>query len=209
VYFLGAWQEAFDPRWTVEMPFHLPSGEHTMAQFMSRTSPIPYFSNASMEMVELPYGNGRFGMLILLPRRDTGIQMIEKKLDAAQLQGWIAKMKERNVSCQIPRWRTSSSIGLGKPLFNMGMQDAFSVAADFSRMSPSESLFISKVLHQAAIDVSEKGTEASAATAVMLSESLGGPESLYFRADRPFVYFIRERESGLILFAGRLVEPEQ
>lgn len=209
VYFLGAWQEAFDPRWTVEMPFHLPSGEHTMAQFMSRTSSLSYFSSASLEMVELPYGDGRFGMLILLPRRDTSFQTIEKQLDAAILQSWIAEMKARDVTCQIPRWRTSSSLGLGKPLFNLGIKDAFSAAADFSRMSPTKSIFISKVLHQAAIDVSEKGTEASAASAVILSESTGGTESLYFRADRPFVYFIRDRESGLILFAGRLVVPEQ
>ncbi len=209
VYFLGAWQEAFDPAWTMEMPFHLPSGEHTMAQFMSRTASMPYFANEWMEMLELPYGDGKLGMLILLPRRDTGLHKLEKKLDAAQVLHWVEQLKESEVSCQIPRWRTSSSLRLGKPLFSLGIKDAFSAAADFSRMSKTESVFISKVLHQAAIDVSEKGTEAAAASAVILSESTGEPESLYFRADRPFVYFIRERESGLILFAGRLVVPEQ
>src|SRR5262249_45680145 len=156
-------------------------------------------------------------MVVLLPRSADGLAALEKKLRGADLQVWTGKLRARKVEVFLPKFRLESSFALKPALEALGMKRAFTDprkkdGAEFEGMSnatdPQNKLYITKVLHKAFVEVGEKGTEAAAATAVIMAVPTSAPVTLpftpEFRADRPFVFLIRDTQTGAILFLGRV-----
>lgn len=168
------------------------------------------------QIAEIPVKGDRLSMVILAPRSVDGLNAIEAKLSGEMLTGWLAKLQKRSVNLAIPRFKMETDYSLGEPLKELGMKKAFEERiADFTGMSdstnPDDRLFIAKVLHKAFVEVNEKGAEAAAATAVMMAMPTSAPVSRpfnpEFRADRPFLFLIRDMDTGMILFLGRMTQP--
>lgn len=165
-------------------------------------------------MVELPYRGSDVSLIVIAPNRHDGLDAIEQKLNAVNLTGWVEQLKSRKTNIYLPRFKQETSYDLKKTLTDMGMRQAFDPAsADFSGMSdsPSEPIYLGIVKHKAFVEVNETGTEAAAVT--LVGGFLGGPVdppfTPDFRADRPFIYIIRDVASGSILFIGRMTTPSE
>ena len=184
--------------------------------------PVTYPDSAGFLMVELPYKGDQLAMVVLLPREPDGLPHLESMLTSASLAEWLGHLRPRAVDTALPRFKSSAAMDLAQPLQALGMRRAFVSpaspdGAQFGGMSaandPARQLFIGGVRQQTWIEVDEKGTEAAAATAVMMAPGSAMPNRTMvaftpvFRADRPFVYLIRDRRSGAILFLGRHVDP--
>jgi serpin B len=158
--------------------------------------------------VELPYGDSAFSMVVLLPDPGVKVADLVDAMDADQWDAWFEHPHPTNILVQLPKFKYDFKSLLNDPLIDLGLGIAFSESADFSKIKPNSGLFISRVIHQTFIDVKEEGTEAAAATIVEMLDSAipGGP--LTFRADRPFVYVIKENSTGAIVFMGKVGKPE-
>lgn len=209
IYFWGAWQDSFPSRETADAPFHLTSHDTVSVPFMHYTHIRRYMENHDLQMLEVPYRGGDHTMLVILPKAVGGLAAMERDLDPDSLGGWITRLENAIVQLALPKFEAESGLRLARELSAMGMPDAFGEGADFSGITPERPLFISDVYHKAFVAVSERGTEASAASAVVKTK--GGasapPRTVYFTADHPFLFLIRHRPSGTILFMGRLVDP--
>src|SRR6185295_10729989 len=169
IYFKGRWTHEFSKSATTDAPFHTSDSQRITVPMMHQTHRLRYGASDNLQLLELPYvGDGRLSMLILLPNKIDGLTDLEKRLTNENLQKWSAGLKSREVKVHLPRFKMTSEFSLGDLLASMGMPLAFSDKADFSRMSTEEQLFISAVIHKAFVDVNEEGTEAAAATAVMM-----------------------------------------
>jgi len=179
-----------------------------------------YPDNAGFAILELPYQGNRLAMVVLAPLSPDGLGAMESRLTPTHLASWLGQLVQRKVEVYLPRFRLEANYRLHETLPALGIQRAFvdpslPNSADFSAMSaspdPSHRLSISQVLHQAFVDVTEKGTEAAAATAVLMPAPLAAPAQLpftpVFKADRPFLFLIRDRETGALLFLGRITQP--
>jgi len=206
IYFKSAWMAQFDPKATTDGEFYLADGTTTPARMMNRKGDYLYARTDQVQIIELPYQGGELSMLIALPHERDDIASAERLLtdgfaDASNL------LQMRNVQLTLPRWEMRFQLDLGQQLKDMGMGRAFSNGADFSGMTTDEQLAISNVIHEAFVAVDEYGTEAAAATAVVIARmSLPLEEDIVtMRVDHPFVFAIRERSSGAILFGGRVM----
>jgi serine protease inhibitor len=173
-----------------------------------------YPDDNGFAMVELPYRGDDVSMIVIAPNRHDGLDAIEQQLNSANLNNWVQQLKPRVVNIYLPKFKQETSYDLKSTLIELGMKQAFDQdSADFSGMSDSasEPLYISFVKHKAFVEVNETGTEAAAVTAVGVGMTGGPPEPPFvpdFRADRPFVYIIRDVSSGSILFMGRMLDPK-
>ncbi|PYJ81066.1 MAG: serpin family protein, partial [Verrucomicrobia bacterium] len=148
--------------------------------------------------------------VILLPEAVDGLGALEQRLDAKELTSWLAALdqaRESEAIVVLPKFKLNCRLNLKDDLAAMGMPSAFKPGADFSGMTSAEKLWISDVVHQAFVDVNEEGTEAAAATAVAMTRSASASHTPLFRVDHPFLFLIRERQTGSILFLGRVVDP--
>ncbi len=210
IYFNGNWKESFSEKTTREAPFKLPGNREVMADFMHKSMHLPYMENQELQMIGLPYKGGGASMYILLPGQVNGLPDLTGDIDHEKLDRWIDSMQTEYVRVFLPKFSNTSSFSLKKVLKDMGMKTAFETDADFSLMTGENDLLIDEVLHKAYVDVNEKGTEAAAATAVVMALKSALPgEPVEFRADHPFVYLIRENHTGAILFAGQLADPSK
>jgi serpin B len=209
IYFWGAWQDSFPSRETANAPFHLTSHDAASVPFMRFTHIRRHMENRDLQMLELPYRGRDHTMLVVLPKAVDGLAAIEKRLDPDSLAGWIARLENAVVQLTLPKFKVESGLNLARLLRAMGMPDAFGVDADFSGIAPERPLFISDVYHKAFVAVDEHGTEASAASAVVMTMgALAAPaRTVNFTADHPFLFLIRHRPSGTILFMGRVADP--
>ena len=211
IYFEASWAEAFEKKMTEEKPFHVDPDCTVRVPMMHRRKGLDYFENEHVQVVELPYRNYDTSMVLVLPRKRFGLADVEKTLSAKTVRTWVEKLRKRDVSLKLPRFTFDyTARDLVGSLKRLGLTDAFSLAADFSGMSCSESLFLSGVAHKAFIDVDESGTRASAIT-IIVSYSYGsddGPEDpVAFVADHPFFFLIRHVETRTILFVGCVHQP--
>ncbi len=211
IYFKGAWANPFKANATLSnQPFHLNSKEQVKASLLHRTDNIRYMENDGFQAVELPYRGNELAMVVFLPRSVDGCSQLETQLSPALLSQSLSKMKSQKVDLFIPKFEMTSTFQLSDTLSKMGMADAFGAEADFSGMDGTRDLFISAVIHKAWVDVNEEGTEAAAATvaavaALALERPVAPP--IVFRADHPFIFLIRDTQSGSVLFLGRLSNP--
>ncbi len=206
IYFKGDWAIRFDKQSTHESLFHKGSGETARVEMMTQTSKLGYASDEDIQILELPYMGGDLSMLVLLPREHFGLANLESSLTSGRLEAWAQQLHETAVQVFLPRFKLRWKSRLQDPLRDLGMTDAFGGDADFSGMNGEGGILISEVIHEAFVDVNEEGTEASAATAVVVTRS-SPLEITTFRADHPFLFLIRDARSGSILFLGRVVDP--
>jgi len=157
--------------------------------------------------VELPYGDSSFSMILMLPDWSSNLDELVEGLDEESWESMLATPGVQNVQIEIPKFKYGFKSLLNVPLINLGLGVAFQGGADFSRITPGGGIYISRVIHQTFIDVQEEGTEAAAATIVEIRET-SGPGNDFFRADRPFLYVIKENSTSAILFMGKVEKPE-
>ena len=169
---------------------------------------VPFLVDKDVMVAELPYAGERLSMVIILPVAREGLPGVEKQLDEKRVNKWLEALRPTTIDIALAKITLRGSTELGKRLAAMGMPDAFSrTDADFSGMTGTPNIFIDKVIHEAFVRIDEQGTEAAAATAVgMRTTSIR--RNPQFIADHPFVFFIRDRETGLVLFTGRLSNPD-
>ena len=215
IYFKGTWVKQFDPAETIEEEFRVAPGTTVRVPMMHRTDEdaiYGYAETGTLQVLRMPYAHGNgteLSMLVLLPREDN-LTAAEEALDPGALAGVRDSLTDRRVRVVFPKFTLETDYRLLGTLAAMGMSTAFSPDADFSGMDGTDMLFISEVVHKAFVDVSEEGAEAAAATGVVmnLKSAPGGDTTPVFRADHPFIFLIVEEDSGTILFAGRVVNPE-
>ena len=211
LYFYGSWQYEFKPSETTDQTFFVSDDKKITTPLMTQTRDrFSYFENEDVQAIDLPYGDGIFTMSILLPRREQTIDGVIKKF-GSQWASWSKQFAFRKGTLLLPKFKLEYQKSLVQALAALGMEVAFSGKADFSRINPNESLFISEVLHKTFIDVNEKGTEAAAVTSVAVTlTAVGNQENpFYMRVDRPFLFLIREKTSGTILFMGKVINPKE
>ena len=208
IYFKGNWARRFEKDKTKESPFTLTNGKEVNVPMMNQTAEFNYMEADDFQGLELPYVNDELSMIILLPRKVDGLRGLEEKLVLEKFSGWLSELSKRKVIVSIPKFRLTSQFGLADVLQSMGMTEAFSGKANFSGMNGKRDLFISAVIHKAYVDVYEEGTEAAAATGVIMKTTSVMPGQIpVFRADHPFLFLIRDNKSGSILFIGRAMNP--
>ena len=176
---------------------------------MHQTKEFGYSENDDLQVLELPYADNDLSMMVLLPRNADGLAALEAKLTAQNLIAWTGKLPRPKVEVFLPKFKMASQFSLNDRLAALGMVDAFGDKADFSGMNGKRDLYISAVIHKAFVDVNEEGTEAAAATAVAMTAMAMRVEQPppVFRADHPFLFLIRENQTGSILFLGRIADP--
>ncbi len=207
IYFKGDWLNQFKKERTRDADFFVTSEKSIQVPMMNESITVKFRRFDGFSAIELPYAGNDLSMVVFLPEQKDGLKAFEERLNLESVTAWLDELSNTipsEVSVSLPRFKTTSEFELSSILAEMGMSHAFT-DADFSGMTGQKDLFISKVVHKAFVDVNEEGTEAAAATAVIMDKAFHQP--LAFRADHPFVFLIRENKTGSILFAGRIEDP--
>ncbi|HUX17151.1 MAG TPA: serpin family protein [Phycisphaerae bacterium] len=207
IYFKGRWAEEFHKRLTRDEDFFLTPEKKAAVPMMHQTADFGYFEGDGLQALELPYRGDRLAMVVLLPKAKDGLAALEASLSADKVAEWVGKLHRREVQVALPRFKTTAEFSLKDTLVAMGMAAAFGGDADFSGMTGAKDLFISAVVHKAFVDVNEEGTEAAAATAVVMGRAAMPEPAPVFCADHPFLFLIRDTKTGAILFFGRILDP--
>jgi serpin B len=214
IYFRGKWTQPFDPALTEPQPFTRPDGSRVQVPMMAQSGRYGYRETKQLQVVRLPYGEGELALLILLPKPGVSLEALRQELSPETWQEWTGSLPTRPGSVRIPKLKLAYETDLGPALQQLGLGIAFSRRADFSQMTP-EPTRVSRVLHKAALEVNEEGSEAAAATGVLVSRTaLDRQEPFQFVADRPFWLAIVASGSGgnpaaqTLLFMGSVVDPK-
>jgi len=206
IYFNAAWEYPFDKDMTADGPFYLLDGGQVSVPMMKQTESFGYAEGEGYQAVELQYDGNELSMVILLPEVGN-FQAFEEGLQAQQVSDIISDLQLTEVALTMPKFEFDSEFSLKDTLAGMGMPIAFSSSADFSGMTGKRELFISDVVHKAFVAVDEAGTEAAAATAVIMELTAVPEPPMEVTIDRPFIFLIRDIETGAILFVGRVLNP--
>jgi len=207
IYFNGKWKYEFDRDNTTDMPFYPESGPEVSVPMMNQEVTVKINSQAEFMLLELPYGQGNYVMDIILPEDGFTSSDIIPMLNAEDWADWTENMYKTSIDLFMPRFKYEFKTELKNVLSAMGMGIAFTpFAADFSNISEQD-LFISKVLHQTFIETNEEGTEAAAATVVMMELTSVPSGPLVVKLDKPFIYIIRETSTNSIVFMGKTGNP--
>ncbi|MBL4637345.1 MAG: serpin family protein [Kofleriaceae bacterium] len=215
VHFLGKWSSAFPKKNTKSLPFWVDGKSKTKLPTMALTHDFAFSKVKGAKVLQLPYEGSDLAMTLILPDKRGGLSGLESQLSTATLSGWLSGLSTKKVSVELPRFELKNArIPLKDSMKKLGMKLAFdSSAADFSKMrnsGPDDRLYIAKAFHEAFVKVDESGTEAAAATAVVMATRGGRPppeKIANFHVDRPFLFTISDTSSGAILFLGRVVDP--
>ena len=209
IYFNSAWEHQLHGK-PQDLPFYLLEGGKVTVPVMNLTASYGYTKGGDYQAVEVPYSGLELSMVILLP--DEGKFMeFEDELEFSKADSIISRLDSRPVNLTMPKFEFESNFGLAKVLSAMGMTDAFSkMNADFSAMAGNEDLYIKDVVHKAFVSVDEKGTEAAAATGIVVEPitTRAGKDPVVVTVDRPFIFLVRDIDTGAILFIGRVLNPE-
>ncbi len=206
IYFNAAWQFPFNEDATTDGPFYLLDGGEVIVPMMTQTESFGYTKGDDYQAVELPYDGQELSMIILLPS-DGQFENFESSMVYQRVTEIISSLAGQQVNLTIPKFEFESEFSLKKALTTMGMPVAFSADADFSGMTGNRDLAIDDILHKAFVSVDEAGTEAAAATAVIMTLTAVPAPPVVVTVDRPFIFLIRDIETGTILFIGRVVNP--
>jgi serpin B len=208
VYFKGKWQEEFDPKLTAESDFHLIEGTTERVLMMSRSGRFDYLLGEGFQAVALPYGEGRFSMVVLLPDESLGLNGLILKLNNENWQRWQAGLVSRQGEVKLPRFKMEYEQSLKEVLKRLDMAVAFDLErADFSEMSSQSGIAIGDVKHKSFIEVNEEGTEAAAVTSVEMVMSALPVDRFRMVVDHPFIFAIQDNATGAIIFLGAVVKP--
>ncbi len=208
IYFKGDWEHKFDKELTKELPFWKNKNKKIMVPMMYQKGSFKYSKNEDYQILELPYTGKELSMLILLPNEIDGLSRLEKYLDYIIYTYSNQFAPHKEIEVYVPKFEFTKRFELDAKLKTMGMKDAFILnVADFSGITGNKRLFIHKIIHKAYVKVDEQGTEAAAATIVIMAEGFPEQPIPIFKADHPFIFLIRDNETGSILFIGRIVDP--
>lgn len=212
IYFKGMWDTPFSKSETKELAFYPSKDKKFDVPTMFKKHSFRYTAAEGVQVLELPYTRHHLSMVILLPTERDGLEKLEKGLTAENVKKWCETLRQQDVEAYIPKFKMSSEFTMSKVLSAMGMASAFGGSADFTGISTSEQVNISEVIHKAFVEVGEEGTEAAAATGVVIRAlAIQIPEKkepVVFRADHPFVFMIKDNRTGAILFLGRVLDPK-
>ncbi|MCD6425136.1 MAG: serpin family protein [Anaerolineales bacterium] len=208
IYFKATWLEPFEESLTEDGFFYGLDGQKITTQMMSLSSDnsFPYYQGEDFQAVELPYLGGQVSMLVLMPEQGQ-FSGFEESLNTEMLDQIIGNLAYQPMYLNFPKFKFETEISLANILAEMGMPSAFSDAADFSGMTGTRDLFISDVFHKAFVSVDEEGTEAAAATAVLMELTSAPENPIRLVVDHPFLFLIRDTQTNSILFMGRVVKP--
>jgi serpin B len=206
IYFKSSWQESFDPANTKQQAFYLADNSQVQTSFMTGNIDFNYYTDANVNVYELPYSNNKYSMVIVLPIGSNTVPQLTAALSPAQWQTWMTDLKPVNSPITLPKFKFSFGANLNDALTDLGLGVAFSDDANFSLINPTASLKISQVLHKAFVETDESGTTAAAATSVGIITSIAF-QPFTTVINRPFIFAIREVSSGLIVFAGTVNNP--
>ena len=208
VYLDATWASQFDPLATADGEFTTLAGNKVTTPMMHQTVPLAYAAGEDWQAAELPYLRDELAMLLILPEPSAFAQ-VEARLATGLMDDVVGGLVSGyDVNLTLPKFTFRTQAALNVPLLTLGMTTPFDPsAADFSGMTTQASLYISDVIHEAFIEVDEEGTEAAAATAVAMRLTAAPSESVELTVDRPFLFAIRDRDTGAILFWGRVTDP--
>jgi serpin B len=206
IYFNAGWQYPFNKDATSDGLFHLMSDIEVTVPMMQQTESFRYAEGDGYQAVELPYDGQELSMVILLPKAGQ-FNTFEELLDAESVEVIIGNLEMQEVALTMPKFEYESSFGLKEALSTLGMRVAFTGDADFSGMNGKRDLLIQDVLHKAFVSVDEAGTEAAAATAVIVGLTSIPAQPIEVKIDRPFIFLIRDIPTGSTIFVGRVLNP--
>lgn len=207
IYFKALWTYQFDPKHTKDDYFYKLNGDRQSCKLMNLEARLKYYEDVDLQVVDLPYGDRKYSMTVILPKTSDSFKEIIKDISIEKVNYWIQSLRSDSIALWLPRLKNEYKISLKETLENLGMSIAFSGSADFSNMHKCNCLYIHDVLHKTFIEVDEKGTEAAAVTSVEMREtSYTPPKVKMMRIDRPFIFMMRENQSGTILFIGKIIE---
>jgi serpin B len=207
MYFYGTWIYQFNKDDTKDDLFYLPGGSTTECKMMEVRSNFKYFEDSLLQAIDIPYGNEIYSMTVFLPRKGKNIDLIIAGLTNEKWDEWINSFSEDSVNLYLPKFKLEYKIKekLKEVLKQLGMEIAFDERANFTKMYKPGGIWIDRIIHKTFLEVDEEGTEAAAATCVVMGWGLNNPTTI--RINRPFLFAIRERNSGTILFIGKIIEP--
>ncbi|MBK7174492.1 MAG: serpin family protein [Bacteroidales bacterium] len=209
VYFKGQWKYTFEKSNTHDNLFRFEDGTHITTSFMKQKATFPVYKNEMFSAIELPYNQGNYNMVVMLPETGKGINDIISQLSQENWTNWYRQFSSDEVTLTLPKFKFAYEEKKMKPaMMEMGMTDAFIPdLADFTRINSNGGIFISEVKHKTFIETNEEGTEAAAVTSIGMETTSVGPPEMEFKADKPFVFFIHEKQTGSILFIGTVMNP--
>jgi len=208
IYFNAPWKYEFIKEDTYRGVFRLSDETQHMVDYMSMRGSFQFTSNEDFRAVELPYGDSAFSMVVMLPWPDKNISDLLAGLDTDKWELWFEHSRFYRDRVDLPKFKYEFKELLNEPLKTLGLEEAFVPEADFTNITPPGGIYISRVIHQTFIDVQEEGTEAAAATIVEGVDGASGQGPSFFKADRPFLYVIKENSTGVIVFIGKVGKPE-
>ncbi len=211
IYFKGDWKNQFDKELTADKTFVLADAKKITIPFMNARGSYNYAETANAKFIRLPYNGDKHSMIIALPNHQTDLSAVEEQMTPNRFADLYNGIKPE-VILSLPKFKMTLPIKLKEQLKAMGMNQAFAAGANFSKISEQDKLFISEVIHKAFIEIDEKGTEAAAATAVIMAVTCTSshddrPLPKVFNADHPFLIYILDDQSQSILFMGRVMNP--
>ena len=206
IYFKGIWAKKFEEK-TNKTNFYAEGGNTVQVDMMQQKDTFGYREDEMAQYLDLPYGNKAFSMTVILPRQGKTTDEVLETLDTEKWDNIINGFSSQEVQIYLPKFKTKGKYELKEPLMQMGMVRAFSDQADFSNISDI-GLLISRVIHSTYCDVNQEGTEAAAVTIVEFELTSSIPMNYIFNANRPFIFAIREKSTGVILFMGKMGQVE-
>lgn len=207
LYFKGSWDKQFKEKYNTQSNFQTGKKEFQERTFMNTEINSWYYEDKYAEIIDIPYSDGKFSLMIILPKQYKRLKKIEKKLNNEYYNIYSTNKKRKRIKLSLPKFEIETDIDLNNTLISMGIKDAFNSSADFSGITTQEKLYISKVLHKAKIIVNEEGTEAAAATAVVMRKTAILAEAVEFNVNKPFIYILRNNENNCIYFMGKIIDP--
>ena len=207
IYFKGSWTDEFKKERTREDKFFIAEEKSVLCEMMNTSNENLYFENDDFQAIELPYGKENFSMIVILPKKEKDINEFISNLNLEDWNSWLTGFSKQNGSLVLPKFKIEYELEMNDVLKILGMPNAFTADADFSKMTKKQKLFISNVKHKTFVDVNEEGTEAAAVTVVEMKLTSFKP-GFFMKVNRPFVFAIKEKETNSILFIGKIVNPE-
>ena len=209
LYFKGAWKKQFKKEQNTKDKFQVAKRDFIEADFMNTSVNTWYYQDNYAEIIDIPYSDDDYSLMIIVPKSYRKLKKLEKKLDQEYYNNYINHKEKKQIKLSIPKFNIKSDYDLGETLVKMGLKDAFTGNADFSGITEQEKLYISQAIHKATIEINEEGTEAAAATAVVMRKMSVMLDNVELKVDRPFIYILRNNQTNCIYFIGKVVNPNK
>ncbi|HAF27469.1 MAG TPA: serpin family protein [Bacteroidales bacterium] len=207
LYFKGPWKDKFTKDKNIESDFQVGKKQFVKSVYMNKYITSWYYSDKNAQIIDIQYADEKTSLMIILPKSYRKFRKVERTLNYEYYSNYIQHKEKKRINLFLPKFNIESEFDLNKTLSDLGIRDAFSGAADFSGITSAEKLYISKVVHKANIAVDEEGTEAAAATAVMMRKTAVLLDEVEFNVNKPFIYLLRNTETNCIYFMGKVINP--